>query len=85
MKTDNYYLVRVRDDNELDVEQFTKEELEKFFAEEDLVKYYGVERISFADRFPKNSDWDFEKLILIKGSIIVPNKIEVVKKWGLDK
>jgi len=72
------YFVIHNGDGDTTVNSFTKEELEKRLAE----KHWGDD-IQFLDDMPIQSDTNYweTKFLIIKGDIVVPKPIEVVKLY----
>ena len=79
---DKYYLIRLNEDEDgLEVREFGGKDIDKFLEEEDLNEYFGPSY--FCGEFPKAKEWDREKLVLIKGKIVMPQKTEIITRWKL--
>lgn len=83
---DKHYLVKLNEDG-LDVRQLTPMELMRMFKygdlrvkEKDLQELFGT--TEFYDKLPAKKEWGHGKLLLIKGNIVIPERIGVIKERG---
>jgi len=79
---EEYFLVMCDEDGEVTFKRYDKEELESDLDEE----YYGpldfyVPDDSFGVEWQDPQYW--KKAIVIKGTIVVPEKVEVARKYKL--
>lgn len=77
----NYFLIHEDQDGDISIEQFDEEKLLKRINDQE--DYYGttgfMEKIEALDII----NLDCNKLLLIKGEVIVPKPKEVVKRYEL--
>lgn len=75
-----YYVIK-NSDGDTYVEEIDKQELLNRLDPED--PYYGT--LEFLKTIPKNGDTNYwgDKLLIIKGEIVVPKAIEVATKYEL--
>jgi hypothetical protein len=75
----SYFLI-YQFDTEATVRQVTKEELEAALAE-------GAYSEGFLDKLSSDVDdpasWG-ERVLLIKGEIIVPQPVDIIRKWSVE-
>lgn len=72
-----YFLIHCSEDGDISVKQYSKDELLRLLKDED----YGF--IEFFDKMPKDSPVYWEKVLIIKGEIMCPKPIEVVKQYEI--
>lgn len=84
MNSQKYYVIDSTEDG-YDVSEMTEEELLKNLDDEiqDASDDPGCEVTASLKKFPKDGDIPVYSRLIIKGEIIVPQPVEVVKKFRL--
>ncbi len=79
-----YYWIACSEDGDVRVSSYTKDELERELNDPEINDPDGRRLAGLSSSIPGSDPmyWD-GKSVIIKGEIVVPNTVAVVKKWEL--